>query len=130
MTSPRLGVGIKIPLSIVVLCGTHEGESRVRSYLEDSMSNADLEICEVLDKNHFAFSKSVGFWESEEEKQIAKTLLRDLGVRVHKGIPLGYGNQGLLLTFPRNCPNNSLPILHGSGRGDNKWYPIFPRSIT
>lgn len=126
----RAGIGTKFPLSVVVLCGTRNGEIKVRSYLEDSMPNADLETCEILDKSHFAFSGSVGFWKSDEEKEIAKSLLRDLGVRVQKRSPLGYGNQGLLLTFPRNCPNNSLPILHGSGKGGHKWNPIFPRSFT
>lgn len=126
----KLGVGIKIPLSVIVLCGTKEGESKVRMYLENNMTNADLEICEILEHTHYAFSDSLGIWESEEQKAIAKTLLTDLGVRVQKRSPLGYKRQGLLLTFPRNCPNNSLPILHKSGREQKKWNPIFSRSIT
>ena len=39
----------------------------------------------------------------------------------------GYGEQGLLLTFPRNCPNNTLPILHGNRPGEKGWRAIFPR---
>ena len=71
---------------------------------------------------------SVGFWETEAEKSAAKTLLTNLCVRVQKRKPLGYGDQGLLLTFSRNCPNNSLPILHGSGKESSKWMPLFPRT--
>ena len=41
--------------------------------------------------------------------------------------PLGYRGQGLLLTFSRNCPNNSLPILYGTGKGTARWTPLFPR---
>lgn len=125
-----VGVGTIVPLSVVVLCGTELVEGKVREFLEDRMPNADLEICEILDRRHYAFSESLGFWDSEEEKEVAKSLLLDLGSRVQKRNPLGYGSQGLLLTFPRNCPNNSLPILHRSGRGSNKWSPVFPRSLT
>ena len=123
-------VGTDIPLSVVVLCGTVEGEQRVRAYLADSMPNADLEICEMLESRHFAFGDSVGFWETEDEKMEAKALVMDLGARVQKNKPLGFENQGLLLTFSRNCPNNSLPILHGSAKGERSWNPLFPRAKT
>ncbi len=94
------------------------------------MPNADLVICEMLESKYFAFANSVGFWETEDEKIAAKALLTNLGVRVQKRRPLGFEDQGLLLTFSRNCPNNSLPILHGSGRGGNQWIPLFPRTKT
>ena len=121
-------VGTEVPLSVVVLCGTVEGEHRVREHIVKSMPNADLEICELLESKHFAFGNSVGFWDTKAEKSAAKTLLTDLCVRVQKRNSLGYGDQGLLLTFSRNCPNNSLPILHGSGKGNSKWMPLFPRT--
>ena len=121
------GIGTKIPLSVVVLCGTSNGEATVRALLEREMENADIEVCETIGEDSFAFPNGLGFWESIEEKNVAKTLARDLGVRVQKRAPLGYGEQGLLLTFSRNCPNNSLPILHGTGRGEKSWRAIFPR---
>ncbi len=121
------GIGTKIPLSVVVLCGTSKGEAAVRGFLEREMRNADLELCETIGEDSFAFPKGLGFWESVQEKNEAKTLARDLGVRVQKRNPLGYAEQGLLLTFSRNCPNNTLPILHGSGRGEKSWNAIFPR---
>ena len=116
------GIGTKIPLSVAVLCGTSKGEAEVRAFLEREMANADLEVCEMIGADSFAFPEGLGFWESVEEKNMAKTLARDLGVRVQKRNPLG-----LLLTFSRNCPNNSLPILHGNGRGEKSWRAIFPR---
>ena len=120
-------VGTKIPLSIVVLYGTIEGERKVRKFIPDSLHNADLEICEILRGEHIAFNEDLGFWETEKEKDEAKALLTQLGIRIQKQKPLGYENQGLLLTFTRNCPNNCLPILHGNGRGDKQWKPLFPR---
>ena len=121
------GIGTEIPLSVVVLCGTSKGEAAVRAFLEREMGNADVEVCETIGADSFAFPKGLGFWESMEEKNVAKTLARDLGVRVQKRNPLGYAEQGLLLTFSRNCPNNTLPILHGNGRGEKSWRAIFPR---
>ena len=123
----KAGIGTEIPLSVAVLCGTSKGEAAVRAFLEREMANADLEVCETIGEDSFAFPKGLGIWESIEEKNVAKTLARDLGVRVQKRNPLGYGEQGLLLTFSRNCPNNSLPILHGNGRGEKSWRAIFPR---
>ena len=84
----------------------------------------------MVASNHFAFGKSLGFWDTEEEKSMAKNLVTDLGVRIQKRGPLGYQGQGMLLTFSRNCPNNSLPILHGSGKISGSWTPLFPRTST
>ena len=123
-----VGVGRTIPLSVVVLYGTPVGEARVREHLEAIGPNAELEVCEVLEPTQFAFGQSTGFWDSEDEKARARALFVEIGARVQRRTPLGYGDQGLLLTFARNCPNNSLPILHATGRGERKWSPIFPRS--
>ena len=122
------GVGDAIPLLLVVLNGTSEGEARVRGYLERDLPNAELEVCELLEPNCFAFGPSEGFWSSEDEKQKARSLILELGMEVQRRRPLGYGDQGLLLTFARNCPDNTLPILHSRGRGGRKWKPIFPRT--
>ena len=121
-------VGAEVPLSVIVLCGTIEGERRVRTQLGKLMTNADLHICETLDSRHFAFDDTIGIWESENERDAAKSLVINLGVRVQRRKPLGYSDQGLLLTFSRNCPNNTLPILHGSRRGGKQWVPLFPRT--
>ena len=105
-----------------------EGEAKVRRYLGSEFENCDLEICEMLEERHYAFSNDLGFWKSAQEKQQAKSMVTDLGARVDKRRPLGYREQGLLLTFYRNCPNNSLPILHGVGRSTPSWAPLFPRA--
>ena len=123
-------IGTVVSLAIVVLCATVEGENRVRKHIAERWPNADLEICESIGKDHYAFADSLGFWDTEEQKSIAKSLVTDLGARIQRGKPLGYGDQGLLLTFSRNCPNNSLPILHGSGKANSPWKPLFRRMKT
>ena len=123
-------IGTDVLLVVVVLCATVEGENRVRKHITERWPNADLEICESIGADHFAFPDSLGFWGTDERKNIAKSLATDLGARVQKRKPLGYGDQGLLLTFSRNCPNNSLPILHGSGKANSPWTPLFRRTKT
>ena len=124
----ELEIGFTLPLIICVFCSTIEGEAKVRRYLGSAFENCDLEVCEMLEERHYAFGDDLGFWESDLEKQQAKSMATDLGARVDKRRPLGYREQGLLLTFYRNCPNNSLPILHGVGRSMPRWTPLFPRA--
>ena len=121
-------IGDGLPLLVGVLYGAAEGDARVREYLKANMPDAELEVCEVLEPLRFAFGEGLGVWESEDKKARARALFTDLGSRVQKRGPLGFGDRGLLLTFARNCPDNTLPILHGTGRGERKWKPIFPRS--
>ena len=123
----ELEIGSTVPLILCVVCATVEGEARVRRHLERTFDNSDLHVYEMLEERHFAFGEGLGFWDSDSEKAMAKSMVMNLGVRVDKRRPLGYHGQGLLLTFYRNCPNNSLPILYGSGRGLPGWAPLFPR---
>ena len=115
------------PFSIIVFCSTMQGEDEVRKYLGEQIPTAALEICEVLDDAHYAFPNSGGVWASTAERDEAKAIVSEFGSQVQKRNPLGYGKQGLLITFERNCPNNSLPILHGTGKGKSEWMPLFPR---
>ena len=124
----EIGIGSTVPLFVCVFCATVEGESKVRRHLERTFQDSDLHVCEVLDERHYAFGEGIAFWDSESEKQKTKSMVLDLGVRVDKRRPLGYRGQGLLLTFSRNCPNNSLPILYGSGKGAERWTPLLPRA--
>ncbi len=104
-----------------------EGELRVRSTLEDLDSRAEVYVCEALDRPHVAFVDGVGIWEDEAERGIAKELCLRLGKEVSMTKPLGYRHQGLLVVLPENCPNNSLPILHGRRKGEVSWRPLFER---
>ncbi len=113
---------------VVVLLATKDGEDEIRKALQRLDSDKwDLRVCELLDDRYYAFKEENRIWASDEEYQRAKALSRDLGAKIYKDAPLGYGNLGLLVVFPDNCPNNSLPILHGYGKSQNGWRPLFPR---
>jgi len=40
-------------------------------------------------------------------------------------VPKGYGDCGLIFVLQHDCPNNTIPILHGHNK---RWQPLFPRS--
>lgn len=118
-------------LFVVALVATKAGEERVRRELRKlPIKECDLRVCELIAEEHFAFSQNANIWTSEEESRRAKALCLKHGQLVHKENPLGYGDQGLLLIFPDNCPNNTLPILHSDEQRDGGWTSLFPRSKT
>lgn len=113
---------------IVVLLATKDGDEEIRKALKKlNTTKWDLRVCEFLDDKYFAFNKMSKIWVNDEEYQKAKGLCRDLGAKIFSNSPLGYGGLGLLVVFPDNCPNNSLPILHGQGKGEKGWRPLFHR---
>jgi AAA+ ATPase superfamily predicted ATPase len=92
----------------------------------------DFRSCEILSNAAYAFPPDYTGWSSEEEMERAKDLCINLGSRIYKNSPLGYGGLGLLVVFPTTVPNNSLPILHTFARAgsDKQWNPLFPRVIN
>ena len=117
-----------VPLLLIALCSTTAGENYVRSVLSKlPLSDVDLRICEVLDPRHYAFDVKNGIWRDEDERDRAHALCVDLGARIYRNNPLGFGGQALLVTLPLTTPNNSLPILHSRAKAPDMWQPLFPR---
>lgn len=117
----------KINVLLGVVCATSEGEEKVRQVLTELDVKSDLIVCHTISPQHFAFGENNVIWSNNDEMLAAKDLCMSLGAEIDKQRPLGYANQGLLVVFSRNCPNNSLPILHSAGRGSNQWKPLFER---
>ena len=118
----------RLAILIVVAFGTRDGEEYLRNQLEViEYGGIDLYIGNTIQKPHYAFSDDSKLWEDELEMHKARELCDNNGAKIAKKTPLGYGDQGLLLVLPMNCPNNSLPILHSEGKGVNGWKPLFPR---
>jgi hypothetical protein len=121
-----------ISVLIVAVTATPEGSRRVRETLKKLPNfEAKLVVCAPLPDDAYAFpERNLGFWADEKERDRAKALCLELGARIYRQNPLGYGGLGLLVTFTQTCPNNSLPILHSGRGGDNKWDPLFPRPVN
>ena len=115
-------------VGIIVLTATVDGEKNIRERIRKIQGvSVDLRVCEPIEPTAFAFPEGRGFWKDEQEKQKAKALCLDLGARVYRSQPLGYGGKGLLVVFPETTPNNSLPILFAQATGERSWKPLFPR---
>lgn len=90
--------------------------------------DSDFRFGELIAESLYAFSPRNTIWQSAEELERAKALVTDLGSRIYKRQPLGYGGLGLLLAFPTTVPNNSLPIIHSPSKSRQKpWKPLLPR---
>jgi hypothetical protein len=121
---------LNVPIVVLAMMSTRDGDAAIRKCLGDiGYGDIDFRYCEVISSEQIAFDDDNVVWEDESERDSAKALANDLGSKIYFDNPLGYGKQGLLIVFPTNCPNNSLPILHSAGREDGKviWQPLFPR---
>ena len=120
---------------VVTLVATEAAQSTIlRAIAKVEHIDIDFRSCEILPKEVFAFpeGRDARVWSSDKEEARAQALCRDLGSRIYKQSPLGYGGMGLLVVFPTTVPNNTLPILHsysrpGSGRA---WHPLFARVVN
>lgn len=118
----------KLPIIVVVITATKDGEDFVRKTISDiNYNNIDFRICEPIDDRYFAFKMGNKIWKDDNELERAKMMCQKIGTQVYKKAPIGYERLGLLVVFPNTCPNNSLPILH-SGTFKKGWRPLFPRA--
>ena len=123
---------LNVPIKVIAIFSTMEGEDNVRSsFSKLNYHDIDLHICETLDEKHYAFTDNSNIWKSDDDKIQAKQICQSYGSKLSKRAPLGFKNQGLLLVFPRNCPNNSLAILHSKkSKAGFTWNPLFERAIS
>lgn len=116
-------------IQVYALFGTEEANRTIQSRVDSiGYENIDFRIGEILSDKIFAFKSKPGIFDSDDEFERAKSLARDLGAKIYKNNPLGYGGMGLLLVLPMTVPNNSLPILHSHSKGSEAtWRPLFER---
>lgn len=118
---------LEIPLLVITIIGTEEGEAKVNEVLKEHSDINKIHVAELLENTSIAFPENgFGFWENIDEMHKAKSLCLALGTKIYKK-PLGFKDQGLLLVLPETCPNNSLPILFQSKAGKEPWKPLFER---
>lgn len=123
---------LNIPVTAMAIAVTPEGDETVRKAMSAfDWLQFDLRYCDIVGPGEQAFPEGPGIWSDEDEKERAKALCRDFGALIYPHNPFGFGDQGLLVSFPVNCPNNTLPILHSPARagGSRSWHPLFPRAV-
>jgi hypothetical protein len=123
----------EVKVRVVTLVATGVAQENILKRLQKIEGvDIDFRSCEILSEVAYAFPEGGTVWRSREEETRAKALCVNLGSRIYRQNPLGFGELGLLVVFPTTVPNNSLPILHtyaraSSGQG---WKPLFPRVVN
>lgn len=75
-----------------------------------------------------AFHENANIFSSAADRVAAKDLMSAIGRSLKARPPLGFQNQGLLVVFESNCPNNTLPALWRAGDyAGRPWLPLFER---
>lgn len=120
--------GIKIRAMTII--ATQSAKDLINRRMKTVHDLVDFEFltCEIVSEQNYALPRDKTGFSSEDNWDRAKALVNDLGSKIDKRRPLGYGGAGLLVVFPNNVPNNTIPILRSHSRGSsNKWKPIFER---
>lgn len=86
--------------------------------------DVSVRILDPLNNSNKAFDEDSNIFTNPKERLEAKNLCTELGLRLEKNHPLGYGNFQAAIVFPNTCPNNSLPILW---KKTKEWTPLFER---
>ena len=82
----------------------------------------------VLGSEIKAFDPDAGIFKDASEIEFAREVMLQIGRELTPQGPLGFGDQGLLLTFHNTVPNNTLPIFWSNGRvNERSWRPLFSR---
>ncbi len=80
----------------------------------------------LMEKNN-VLSEEAKIFKGKELRK-ATEIFTKYGRKLYPKGPLGYGNSALLIVFPYNTPNNTLPVIWGESFDINfKWAPLFPR---
>jgi hypothetical protein len=120
----------EIKVRVLTIVATQTAQRAILQCLSNLRhSDIDFRTCELLPSQHFAFpDDQIGF-SSPEERERAKAICINLGSKIDKKRPLGFGGLGLLVVFPTNVPNNTLPILRSHSRpgSGGDWKPLFER---
>jgi hypothetical protein len=78
-----------------------------------------------------AFHPDAGIFDSSADRQTCADLFSAIGKSLGSQPPLGWDDQGLLVAFEHNCPNNTLPAIWKEGTYAGKpWIPVLQRIMA
>jgi len=89
----------------------------------------------VLHDEDRAFSNTSIKFPDQGLRSELKDICEKYGKSLYEKGPLGYENTQALISFPHNCPNNTLPVIWAGRRTDEKtrgvrWHPLRERIKT
>lgn len=115
----------KIHIFIGLITGFLEAKNRIENLVDKLGLDVEVIIIDPLKQDDDkVFSENSNIFSNQYSLFEAKSLCEEIGKKLEKSQPLGFGNSQLAIVFPNNCPNNSLPILW---KRTKNWYPLFER---
>ena len=113
-----------IIIIIGVITGFLEAKHKVIEFIKKQKVRISLKIMAPLDNNDKCFDEHSMVYPQPIEREKARIAFRDIGTKLERKHPLGYGDCQATVIFPNTCPNNTLPILW---KETKDWRPIFKR---
>ena len=116
----------KLLLFFIVISGFQSQADEIRETFLPKLSLPDVRIhlCDPLSDEDKCFSNKSKIFTDQNERESAMNLAQELGSKLEKKYPLGYGNCQATVVFEWGCPNNCLPILW---KESQTWRPLFKR---
>ena len=114
----------QVRLFFIAICGLESGRAALNQTLATLALEVEVHICDPLDDQDRLFTEKSRVFPDQPEREMAAARCRELGARLEKKHPLGYGDAQLAIIFEDTAPNNSLPILWKKQKG---WLALFPR---
>ncbi len=113
-----------ILIIIGVITGFLEAKHKVIEFIKKQKVNISIKIMVPLDNKDKCFDDYSLIYPQRIERDKALMVFRNIGTKLERKNPLGYGDCQATVIFPNTCPNNTLPILW---KETKDWKPIFKR---
>lgn len=122
LKSQNVLAGLVIVIGYIT--GFQNSSTSAESKLYKKGFDITVKILDPLNNSDKVFNEDSHIFNNPNEKLEAKNICSDIGIKLEKNHPLGYGDCQAAIVFPNTCPNNSLPIFWKSGKD---WTPLFER---
>jgi hypothetical protein len=120
----ELAIG-KVFVGIIAIAAVMKSTDAIETMLGTLDPPGKLYVGDLLNETDKAFTLDAN-WDSTEQRELAKSVAVEIGQKLDKRNPLGFGNSESLVVFEKSCPNNSLPILWNKAKD---WIPLFERAL-
>lgn len=113
-------------LNVITYHADQRGVDFIENH-ENAHGSVKVHAVRLLDKTHRAFSCSSRILRDENRRKAFKDFCLDIGNYLSPGHPLGFEDGQWCVAYDYSIPDNSLPILYGSGSKKRPWRPLFER---
>ena len=114
-----------ITVFIFSICSLQSGIDALENFIKKEVPfKTTVKAADLLSESDQCFSSQSKIFSSSKELEQAKHIAEQYGKRLDRQRPFGYNNSQLIVVFPDNCPNNTLPILWKKSK---EWTPLFER---